>query len=139
MNQQAEAQPRNWLELPAVVMSMILLKLAPLKSLPALKTSARPGVRSARIPLMWRVIDMQGLSDSHWMKYNLEVMCKHDVNHSCGQLVEINIEYFGTDKLLQYISQSSNQEVSGFYIAIAFLSRPSLKQFQNFHCWSILN
>ncbi|KAG6397515.1 hypothetical protein SASPL_143684 [Salvia splendens] len=39
------------------------------------------------------------------MPYHLDKMCCHAVDRSHGQLIVINIEYFGTDELLHYISQ----------------------------------
>lgn len=57
---------------------------------------------------MWRVIDMKNLGDLHDMPYDLSIMCRHAVDRCQGQLIDINIEYFGTDELLRYISQRSN-------------------------------
>ncbi|KAL2244631.1 UNVERIFIED_CONTAM: F-box protein SKIP19 [Sesamum indicum] len=54
---------------------------------------------------MWRVIDMKNLGDLHDMPYDLSIMCRHAVDRCQGQLIDINIEYFGTDELLRYISQ----------------------------------
>lgn len=55
-------------------------------------------------PLMWRKIDMQNDGDLEAMDYDLEEMCRHAVDRSSGYLVDINIEYFGTDELLEYIT-----------------------------------
>ncbi|KAF2317847.1 hypothetical protein GH714_041163 [Hevea brasiliensis] len=38
------------------------------------------------------------------MDYDLGRMCRHAVDRSSGGLVDVNIEYFGTDDLLQYIA-----------------------------------
>lgn len=53
---------------------------------------------------MWRNIDMHNLGDLWDMDHDLEKMCRHAVDRSNGQLLSINIEYFGTDELLQYIA-----------------------------------
>ncbi|XP_057734855.1 putative F-box/LRR-repeat protein 23 [Arachis stenosperma] len=37
---------------------------------------------------------------------SVQQMCHHAINRSCGQLVDISIEYFGTDNLLKYIIDS---------------------------------
>ncbi|KAK2997633.1 hypothetical protein RJ639_025172, partial [Escallonia herrerae] len=46
---------------------------------------------------------MHNQGDLSEMPYDLEVMAKHVVDYSQGQLVDINIEYFGSDELLEYI------------------------------------
>lgn len=55
-------------------------------------------------PLMWRTIDMANDADYDDMFYNLDAMCRHAVDRSCGGLVDINIEHFGDDDLLKYIT-----------------------------------
>ncbi|KAG6383473.1 hypothetical protein SASPL_156773 [Salvia splendens] len=55
---------------------------------------------------MWRSIDMRNTGDLWEMPYHLDKMCCHAVDRSHGQLIVINTEYFGTDELLHYISQS---------------------------------
>lgn len=47
--------------------------------------------------------------DYHDMEFDLEKMTMHAVDRSCGQLLDINIEYFGTDQLLHYIADRSSQ------------------------------
>ena len=39
------------------------------------------------------------------MPYYLEKMCIHAIDRSFGQLLDINIENFGSDELLTYIAQ----------------------------------
>lgn len=55
-------------------------------------------------PAMWRVVNMENLGDLFAMPYDLEKMCRHAVDRSEGQLVDINVEHFGTDELLLYIA-----------------------------------
>lgn len=38
------------------------------------------------------------------LDYDLKKMCRHAIDRSCGDLVDVNIEYFGTDELLEYIT-----------------------------------
>lgn len=47
---------------------------------------------------------MRNLGDLWDMDYDLEKMCRHAVDRSSGGLVDIDIQYFGTDDLLQYIA-----------------------------------
>ncbi|XP_038883506.1 F-box protein SKIP19-like [Benincasa hispida] len=106
---QSEAEARNWLDLPAEVMSMILLKLGAIEILTSAQNVCSSWRKICKDPLMWRVIDMRNSGNLYDMDHDLEIMCRHAVDRSCGQLIDINIEYFGTDELLQYITQSSNQ------------------------------
>lgn len=96
---------RNWLELPAEVMSTIMLKLGAIEILTSAQFVCSSWNKICKDPSMWRVIDMHNLGDLHDMEYNLEIMCMHAVFRSHGQLVDINIEYFGTDDLLRYITR----------------------------------
>lgn len=52
---------------------------------------------------------MKNLGDLHDMPYDLEKMCMHAVDRSEGQLIDINIEYFGTIELLHYIADRSSK------------------------------
>ncbi|GKV32052.1 hypothetical protein SLEP1_g40685 [Rubroshorea leprosula] len=51
---------------------------------------------------------MRNLGDLHDMNYDLEKMCMQAVDRSNGELVDINIEHFGTDELLAYIADTSS-------------------------------
>jgi len=57
---------------------------------------------------MWLAIDMRKPGD-HWKFPQLEKMCREAVDRSCGQLVDIKVEDFGTDELLRHIADSSSQ------------------------------
>ncbi|CAK9321245.1 unnamed protein product [Citrullus colocynthis] len=104
-----EEESRNWLELPADVTSTILQKLGPIDILINAQDVCSSWRKICEDPLMWRVIDMRYSGDWWDMDYDLEEMCRQAVERSCGQLIYINIERFGTDDLLHYISHSSNQ------------------------------
>ncbi|KAE8671899.1 Translation initiation factor 3B1 isoform 1 [Hibiscus syriacus] len=80
------AGTRNWLELPWDVTALILSRLD---------------------PSTWRSIDMRN-SGERDKDHVHDKMCVHAVGRSCGHLLDINIEYFGTDELLFYISERSN-------------------------------
>lgn len=99
-----EEESRNWLELPADVTSMILQKLGPIDILINAQDVCSSWRKICEDPLMWRVIDMRYSGDWWDMDYDLEEMCRQAVERSCGQLIYINIERFGTDDLLHYIS-----------------------------------
>ena len=100
-----EDQPRNWLDLPWDVTVMILQKLNSIEIISSAQLVCSLWRHICKDPLMWRTIEMQNLGNPHDIPYYvLEIMCRHAIDRSCGQLVEINIEYFGTDDLLNYIS-----------------------------------
>ncbi|KAK4254601.1 hypothetical protein QN277_009959 [Acacia crassicarpa] len=103
-----ERQTRNWLDLPGDVTAAILLKLGAVDILSSAQSVCTSWRSICKDPTMWRVIDMQNLGDLHDMPYDLEIMCRHAVDRSRGQLVDINVEYFGTDDLLKYITDSTS-------------------------------
>ncbi|XP_057797749.1 F-box protein SKIP19-like [Salvia miltiorrhiza] len=103
-----EAAP-PWLELPREITSAILHKLGAIEILTTAQSVCTAWQSVCRDPSMWRCIDMRNTGDLWDMPYNLEKMCRHAVDRSQGQLIDINIEYFGTDELLHYISQRSSQ------------------------------
>jgi hypothetical protein len=95
---------RNWLELPRDVMASILLKLGAFEILTSAQRVCLPWHKLCKDPSMWRAVDMRN-PYNHWVDYNnLERKCRVAVNRSCGQLVDINVEDFGTDKLLKHIA-----------------------------------
>ncbi|CAK9321244.1 unnamed protein product [Citrullus colocynthis] len=52
-----------------------------------------------------RLIDMRNFGEMYALYCDLKATCTYAVDLSCGQLIDINIEFFGTDKLLQYIAR----------------------------------
>ncbi|GMY38025.1 F-box protein SKIP19-like [Fagus crenata] len=100
-------QYRNWLELPRDLTASILLRLGAIEILENAQNVCTLWRNICKDPSMWRYIDMRNLGDLHDMPYDLEKMCLHAIDRSSGQLVGINIEYFGTDELLTHITQSN--------------------------------
>lgn len=101
---ESEAVP-PWLELPRDITAAILHKLGAIEILTTAQRVCKAWHSVCRDPSMWRCIDMKNTGDLWEIPYNLERMCRHAVDRSQGQLSDINIEYFGTDELLLYISQ----------------------------------
>ncbi|XP_042042648.1 F-box protein SKIP19-like [Salvia splendens] len=104
----AEAAP-PWLELPREITAAILHKLGAIELLTTAQHACTAWQSICRDPSMWRSIDMRNTGDLWEMPYNLDKVCRYAVDRSQGQLIDINIEYFGTDELLHYISQSCSQ------------------------------
>ncbi|ESQ38045.1 hypothetical protein EUTSA_v10028845mg [Eutrema salsugineum] len=98
----------NWAELPPELTSSILHRLGAIEILEKAQKVCRSWRRVCKDPSMWRKIDMDNLGDLGSMGYDLEVMCRHAVDRSQGGLVEIDIWYFGTDELLNYIADRSS-------------------------------
>lgn len=95
---------RNWLELPRDVTVSILQRLGTIEILESAQKVCTLWRNISKDPSMWNSIDMRNLGDRD-TDFDLVKMCSHAIDRSCGHLQDINIEYFGTDKLLAYITQ----------------------------------
>ena len=93
---------RNWLELPRDVTVSILQRLGTIEILETAQKVCMLWRNISKDPSMWNSIDIRNLGV---MDYDLEKMCIHAIDRSCGHLQDINIENFGTDNLLAYITQ----------------------------------
>ncbi|KAL4288642.1 hypothetical protein HN51_056221 [Arachis hypogaea] len=96
----------NWLNLPHDLTLMIIGKLTAFQILTSVQFVCRKWWRICMDPLMWRTINMCDIGISNSVDYKLEKMCCHAIDRSCGQLVDISIEYFVTNDLLKYIIDS---------------------------------
>uniref|UniRef100_A0A2P2JMA8 Uncharacterized protein MANES_14G135100 n=1 Tax=Rhizophora mucronata TaxID=61149 RepID=A0A2P2JMA8_RHIMU len=95
---------RNWVELPRDVTGSILLRLGAIEILTNAQRVCTTWHSICKEPTMWRSIDMHNHGDLWDTEYDIDKMCRHAVDRSSGGLVDINIEYFGTDDLLRYIT-----------------------------------
>ncbi|PSS29018.1 F-box protein [Actinidia chinensis var. chinensis] len=103
------SEARNWAELPQDVTATILQKLGAIDILQSVQKVCMAWRSICKDPAIWRSIDMHNSGDLWDMDYDLVKMAKHAIDRSCGQLVNINVEYFGTDCLLQYIGERASQ------------------------------
>lgn len=96
-----------WLELPPEITSTILQKLGTIEILRNADKVCTTWRRLCEDPAMWRVINMR---DNVWdmLEGYLEQICREAVDRSQGQLIDINLEYFGSDNLLYYIAERSH-------------------------------
>ncbi|XP_024018927.1 F-box protein SKIP19-like [Morus notabilis] len=99
---------RNWLELPREVTASIFSRLVATEILKTIQFVCRSWFDICKDPLVWRKINMYNLGEAG-LNMVLDRMCRHAVNRSRGNLVDINIEYFGNDDLLKYITDSCDQ------------------------------
>ncbi|EYU43243.1 hypothetical protein ABFS82_08G127200 [Erythranthe guttata] len=102
-----EAAAPPWEKLPPEITAAILQKLGAVEILmTAVKVCPTWWRVSKEYPSIWRCIDMQ---DRLSMYEDIDTMCRRAVDLSQGQLIEFKINGFGTDDLILYISQRSNQ------------------------------
>ncbi|XP_041994426.1 F-box protein SKIP19-like [Salvia splendens] len=96
------APPPSWIDLPGDVTASILQRLGVEGMLTNAQKVCTTWWKVCKDPALWRVIDFsnprQGIFND---EYN--VMCRHAVDRSQGQLVDLTIQYFGDDALLDYI------------------------------------
>lgn len=98
----------NWLELPKEITATILQKLGAIDILKSAQSVCVQWRTICKEPLMWTTVDMRKLGDPD-VDDDLEKMCRYAVDQSRGGLLNLNIEYFGTDELLHYITERCTQ------------------------------
>ncbi|KAE7996122.1 hypothetical protein FH972_000870 [Carpinus fangiana] len=110
----------DWLELPRDVTASILVRLGAIHILKSAQTVCSSWHNLCKEPPTWHTIDMR---NSGWQETfpKLQKMCQDAVDRSCGLLVDINVEYFGTNELLMHIADTS----------------PKLKRLWVVHCCGI--
>lgn len=130
---------RNWTELPPELTSSILIRLGAVEILENAQKVCRSWRRVCKDPSMWRKIVIDNRGDRASFKYDLESMCRHAVDRSQGGLLEIDIEYFGTDKLLDYIadrfSLSLSSPCNSKSLELWFSSRGIFEFLLEHWCW----
>ncbi|KAK6932114.1 F-box domain [Dillenia turbinata] len=95
---------RNWLELPSDATCLILKKLGTIEILINAQRVCKLWWKLCKDPAMWRTIDLSDLEYCWDMDLEPEEVARNAVDRSCGELVDINIEYFGSDSLMEYIT-----------------------------------
>ncbi|KAG6416772.1 hypothetical protein SASPL_124210 [Salvia splendens] len=99
----SSAPPPPWIELPRDVTANILQRLGPEAILSSAQQVCSTWWKVCKDPALWRVIDFSNTMLIDWYtKYN--VMCRHAVDRSQGQLVDLTIQNFGGDELIEYIA-----------------------------------
>ncbi|MCD7460164.1 hypothetical protein HAX54_042973 [Datura stramonium] len=98
-----------WMELSEGIWGNILQRLGAVEILETAQRVCTTWRRICKEPSMWRVINMRNDGDLSEMDYDLEEMCLLAVDRSRGELVDINLEYFATGKLLGHIAERSGK------------------------------
>ncbi|CAL0306541.1 unnamed protein product [Lupinus luteus] len=102
-------ETRNWLDLPPDVTSTILLKLGSIEILNNAQRVCTQWRTISNDPAMWHTIVMRNAYDPYEMQFDsLDKMCRHAIDRSRGNLVDITLEHFCSDDLLNYIADSTN-------------------------------
>ncbi|EXB51992.1 Putative F-box/LRR-repeat protein 23 [Morus notabilis] len=96
-------QLRNWLELPREVTASIFSLLVATEILKTIRFVCKSWFDICKDPLVWRKIYMYNNGEGV-LNMDLDRICREAVNRSCGNLVYVNVEYFGNDGLLKYIT-----------------------------------
>ncbi|KAL8192277.1 hypothetical protein R6Q57_027944 [Mikania cordata] len=101
----------NWLQMPHELMTMILQRLDTLEILNSAQKVCTTWRKICKDPAMWKVINMleSVISWDPDSDYDLENLTKQAVDRSCGELIDINLESFCTDDLIDYVSRCSNK------------------------------
>lgn len=100
----APVETRNWLELPRDVTVLILSRLGAVGILWSAQYVCMAWRQICKDPLMWRTIDMRNDGDLDGVMFDLDSMCRRAVDRSAGNLVDLNVEFFGSDCLLNFIT-----------------------------------
>ncbi|KAF5810691.1 putative F-box domain, leucine-rich repeat domain superfamily, F-box-like domain superfamily [Helianthus annuus] len=103
----AAEQTPNWLQMPHELMSMILQRLDAVEVLNSAQKVCTTWRKICKDPAMWKVINM--LESDPDSDFDLEKLTKHAIDRSCGELIDVNLEWFCTDDLLDHISKFSNK------------------------------
>ncbi|MED6188705.1 hypothetical protein PIB30_088486 [Stylosanthes scabra] len=122
--QERKTASRNWLDLPRDLTLMIISRLDTFQILTSAQRVCRQWRSICMDPLMWRTINMCDIGIYNSVDFNLEKICRHAIDRSCGLLEDISIEYFGSDDLLKYIADSVSCDACGlFNSSIAFQTK----------------
>ncbi|XP_045820222.1 F-box protein SKIP19-like [Trifolium pratense] len=100
----------NWLELPVSITTNILQRLNTIDIVTSACKVCPLWENICKDPLMWRTIRMRYNDASPYIFNHVDLVkiCRFAVKQSCGHLEDIDIEYFCTDYLLQYIFENGS-------------------------------
>ncbi|XP_071686738.1 F-box protein SKIP19-like [Rutidosis leptorrhynchoides] len=105
---QVKKPTANWLELPTDLTANILQRIGVFDILNNAEKVCTTWRKICKDPAMWKVISMDNPECTNGRPVCQEI-CKHLVDRSQGQLVDLSITDFCTDELLRYISDRASQ------------------------------
>ncbi|XP_047308236.1 putative F-box/LRR-repeat protein 9 [Impatiens glandulifera] len=99
----------NWMEgLPHDVTVAILQKVGVIDILENVQHVCPSWHEICQDPALWRSIDMSNINHSY-TSYEMFEIIKQAIDRSCGQLIDLNLEYYCNDDILKYITDRKNQ------------------------------
>ncbi|XLT37137.1 hypothetical protein HN873_068429 [Arachis hypogaea] len=101
---QEQRSSRNWLHLPVELILIIFEKLGAIEVLTSVQRVCMLWRTICKDPYTWRVINMRVVGFPKFMDYQLSSLCRRTIERSCGLLVDISIDYFATEDLLNDIA-----------------------------------
>ncbi|KAK1409572.1 hypothetical protein QVD17_36099 [Tagetes erecta] len=132
-------EERNWLDLPYDVMVNILNRVGMINILESAELVCTTWHKICKDPVLWRVIDTNDLR-SYLTSSSANVVCKHAVDRSQGQLVDITLVYdYGAQLLLYVIDRSSHLRRLEMAMYGSFIRRLIAKALMKFPMLEELN
>ncbi|MED6152079.1 hypothetical protein PIB30_088573 [Stylosanthes scabra] len=99
-------EDRNWLNLPVEITLIIFEKLGAIEVLTSVQQVCKRWRTICMDPYTWRAIHMRVLGFPRFMDYHLSWLFRRTIQRSCGLVVDISIDYFADDDLLNHIAHS---------------------------------
>lgn len=103
---QTPPPPPPWIELPVDVTANILQRLGAEWILKSARKVCTTWSKVCQDPAMWRVVNLR--SAEHFRDYDsqeeYDMICRLAVDRSQGQLLDLTLEYFGEEELIDYIA-----------------------------------
>ncbi|CAM8988005.1 unnamed protein product [Rhodiola kirilowii] len=119
----------NWLDLPSEVTVAILQKVDAVDIFNHVQLVCTSWHTICKDPSMWRSIVMLSERNIYdWDYFNVEKIARHAIDRSCGQLVDISIGWFYSDKIIHYLAQSSCQLRRLQIVSCRYFSKDLLKE-----------
>lgn len=101
----------NWLALPRDIMVNILQRLDTIDVVTSACQVCPQWWNICKDPHVWRTMQINMTNRRFFSRFfppDLVKICRYAVDRSCGFLIDIDIEFIGTDRLLQYISENAS-------------------------------
>ncbi|KAH6793146.1 hypothetical protein C2S52_003623 [Perilla frutescens var. hirtella] len=101
--------PPPWIELPRDVTANILKRLGAREILKSAEKVCSSWWKVCQDPIMWRVIELCKCNPKHLdEEKDFTIMCRRAVERSKGDLVDLTIDVFADDQLINYIADRSS-------------------------------
>ncbi|XP_045809961.1 putative F-box/LRR-repeat protein 23 [Trifolium pratense] len=98
----------NWLELPRDITTNILQRLDTIEIVTIACHVCPLWWNICKDPLMWRTIRMTNLHHLQHKHLELVKICCYAIERSCGHLEDIDIQFFGSNDVLECIAINAN-------------------------------